>query len=296
MCTAVHRFWLFIGVLLGGLTFSSGWADSAAIHAILKKQLPLLEDPSGRGARLNQVIQEHMQQKPNQWADQLKKLEGLTGVALLEEVHDLINARIRYEDDPFNEWLPPHAAYTHGGDCEDYASAKLLMLRESGFPEDNMRIITLAPIRLTSPYHVVLVAEWEGQVYVSDTPGRAQSKDIVKLEQYKDGDRPVVWGGWSGGFAFSNTTLNKQPATYASTGLLIPRRSRYAKLVSGENRLILVAADLRVITRREPPLTEAEKNHLRLLRAYFHEPSQENARRITASEAKKLDGFRKLRN
>lgn len=274
-----------------------GRADIRSFQEILRAHLPLQEDITGRGAKLIRAIEEHEKKKPATWQEDVKRLQGLPARELLEAVHDLVNQRIRYQDDPFNQWLSPSVAFQEGGDCEDYAIAKLLLLREAGFPESSLRMVTLAPVRLTSPYHVILVAELEKRIYVLDSPNRAQSRDIVLLESYRDGDRPVMWGGWSGGFAFSGSTLGKQPAGTGFSGLMLPRRAyKIARLVGPEDRLILVAADLKVITRRERPLNETEKVKLRNLRAYFNDPNSENARRITAYEVKKLDVFRKLRN
>lgn len=269
------------------------WGDIKSFEEILLKQQPLQQDASGRGARLAQVVEEHKRQKPPLWEKDIQALQGLAPLELLGVVQELVNQRIKYQDDPFNIWLPPAVAYAEGGDCEDYASTKLLLLKESGFPEEALRIVVLAPVRFNSPYHVVLLARVDGRIYVLDSPNRAQSRGAVLLENFRETDRPVVWAGWPGGFAFSGSSLGKQPVGYP--GLLLPRNPRLARLVGGEDRLLLVAADLRVISRRERPLNEAERLKLRNLRAYFNDPIAENARRINAAEARKLDSFRNLR-
>lgn len=300
----VHLFLLAVGRLLRVVWLvplvagvGGAMADVRAIQEVLRKQEPLLVDISGRGGKLLHAIAEHGNKKPAGWQEDVKRLQGLPAKELLQAAHELVNRRIPYQNDPFNEWLPPSVSFVHGGDCEDYAIAKLLLLREAGFPEAFLRVVTLVPVRLASPYHVILVAQLENRIYVLDSPGRAQSKDIVLLEEYREGNRPVAWAGWSGGFAFSSTTLNKQPAGRGYYGgLLFRRGSRFANLVGPADRLILVAADLRVITRRERPLNQGEIVKLRHLRAYYNGPSSETARLLTAYEAKKLDGFRKMRH
>ena len=45
-----------------------------------------------------------------------------------------------------NHWATLLEFLRRGGDCEDYATAKYFLLRELGFPADDMRVlVTIAP-------------------------------------------------------------------------------------------------------------------------------------------------------
>lgn len=91
-----------------------------------------------------------------------------TGIARLGEVNRAINLAIRPVSDMTqygteDHWSSPLATLTAGaGDCEDYAIAKLVALREAGVASDDLRLIILRGTA-TGEDHAVLAARVDGR-------------------------------------------------------------------------------------------------------------------------------------
>ncbi|EGP07507.1 hypothetical protein CSIRO_2961 [Bradyrhizobiaceae bacterium SG-6C] len=89
------------------------------------------------------------------------------GAARLETVNRLVNTAIRYTSDLIQHgevdlWSSPLASLRAGrGDCEDYAIAKYMVLRESGVPEQDLRIL-LVRDRAVREDHAVLAVRKDG--------------------------------------------------------------------------------------------------------------------------------------
>jgi predicted transglutaminase-like cysteine proteinase len=103
----------------------------------------------------------------------LEAVKTREGRTRLEEVNRHINAAIRYVSDMAqhgepDRWTAPLAALAAGkGDCEDYAIAKFVILRESGFPLADLRFL-LVRDKLARDDHAVLAARLEGQWLILD--------------------------------------------------------------------------------------------------------------------------------
>lgn len=86
---------------------------------------------------------------------------GKEGRALLGEINRAVNLAIRYVSDlkqhGSDVWSAPLATFASGqGDCEDYAIAKYLALRESGIATENLRLVVVQTRRDRA--HAVLAA------------------------------------------------------------------------------------------------------------------------------------------
>jgi predicted transglutaminase-like cysteine proteinase len=85
------------------------------------------------------------------------------GLARVGEVNRAINLAIRYESDTSHHgapdvWASPLATLSSGrGDCEDYALAKYLALREAGVPVDDIRFVIVRDTKLEENHAVVTV-------------------------------------------------------------------------------------------------------------------------------------------
>jgi len=83
--------------------------------------------------------------------------------AMLDEANRGINMAIRYVNDfvqhgEVDRWSTPLATFAAArGDCEDYAIAKYVALREAGFPESDLRLM-LVRDRAVRQDHAVLAA------------------------------------------------------------------------------------------------------------------------------------------
>ena len=75
----------------------------------------------------------------------IKAVKAKSGRDQLDEANRAVNMAIRYVSDyaqhgEADRWSAPLATFATGkGDCEDYAIAKYVALREAGFPEGDLR-------------------------------------------------------------------------------------------------------------------------------------------------------------
>jgi predicted transglutaminase-like cysteine proteinase len=107
------------------------------------------------------------------------------GRARLETVNRLVNTAIRYTSDfaqhgEADVWSPPLASFATGrGDCEDYAIAKYMALREVGTPAEDLQIL-LAIDRSAGEPHAVLAARHHGAWFILDNrrPMIAEDSEI----------------------------------------------------------------------------------------------------------------------
>ena len=95
------------------------------------------------------------------------------GRAGLDEANRAVNAAIRYVSDytQFGEadrWSAPLATFaTAKGDCEDYAIAKYVALREAGFSREDLQLV-LVRDRSVGQDHAVLAARLDGHWLLLD--------------------------------------------------------------------------------------------------------------------------------
>jgi predicted transglutaminase-like cysteine proteinase len=112
----------------------------------------------------------------------LDAVKAREGRARLEEINRHINASIRYVSDLAqhgepDRWASPLAALAAGrGDCEDYAIAKYVILREAGYPLADLRFL-LVRDRQARDDHAVLAARFEGRWLILDNRFAAIPED-----------------------------------------------------------------------------------------------------------------------
>jgi len=101
-------------------------------------------------------------------------VEGERGKDLPTELREINAAMNRrpYVSDLANwhvedYWATPLEFMAKGGDCEDYAIAKYMALRELGFPIDDMRVVVLNDLNL-GVAHAILVVYVQGTALVLD--------------------------------------------------------------------------------------------------------------------------------
>jgi predicted transglutaminase-like cysteine proteinase len=96
-----------------------------------------------------------------------------SGLERLGEVNRALNLAIRYTDDldqhgVVDHWAAPLATLAAArGDCEDYAIAKFVALREAGVSDRDLRIVIVLDTTLDE-HHAVLVARLDGRWVVLD--------------------------------------------------------------------------------------------------------------------------------
>src|SRR5258708_1904513 len=103
----------------------------------------------------------------------INAVRSKSGRAQLEEANRGVNTAIRFVADftqygEADRWSAPLATFaTAKGDCEDYAIAKYVVLRDAGFPSDDLRII-LGRDRAIRQDHAVLAARLDGHWMILD--------------------------------------------------------------------------------------------------------------------------------
>ena len=138
---------------------------------------------------------------PARFAATLKPLAALDRLRL---VNRYVNARVQYEDDRrrfgrADVWSSANDTLRSGrGDCEDYAIAKLQLLRAADFPQRDL-YLTIVRDLIRRADHAVLVARAGGHMYVLDsgTDALLDSRDVSDY-------RPVLtfasYGEWTHGY------------------------------------------------------------------------------------------------
>jgi predicted transglutaminase-like cysteine proteinase len=92
---------------------------------------------------------------------------------MLDEANRAVNMAIRYVSDyaqhgEADRWSAPLATFaTAKGDCEDYAIAKYVALREAGFPHEQLRLV-LVRDRSVRQDHAVLAARLDDHWLILD--------------------------------------------------------------------------------------------------------------------------------
>ena len=112
--------------------------------------------------------------------------------ARIDAVNTYVNHRVEYVDDLRQYGVPDRwsaAADTLAkgrGDCEDYAIAKMAMLRRAGFAEHNLYLVILKDL-VRRADHAVLVVRSEGRFRVLDN-GTDRVLDSSEVHDY----RPIL--------------------------------------------------------------------------------------------------------
>ena len=110
----------------------------------------------------------------------------------LEAINRYVNGRVRFVDDirqygVADNWTAAADTLRRGrGDCEDYAIAKLQLLRRAGFAEKDLYLVILRDA-LRRADHAVLVARADGRLLVLDN-GTDRLIDSYEMQDY----RPIV--------------------------------------------------------------------------------------------------------
>jgi predicted transglutaminase-like cysteine proteinase len=105
------------------------------------------------------------------------------GRARLGEINRAINLAIRPMSDlaqwgEIDVWSSPLVTFAHGaGDCEDYAIAKFVALREAGVSPEDLRIVIMRDT-IHGEDHAVAAARLDGQWLTLDNRRMAMVEDV----------------------------------------------------------------------------------------------------------------------
>lgn len=105
------------------------------------------------------------------WFATIEAIKGLPTREMLDVVNRKVNA-YPYRSDRDNWgledfWATPFEFFRRGGDCEDYAIAKMLTLELAGVHPSLMRLIVLNDLNLRRPHAVLAVVD-QGELLILD--------------------------------------------------------------------------------------------------------------------------------
>jgi predicted transglutaminase-like cysteine proteinase len=146
-------------------------------------------------------------------------------IAQLEAVNRYVNRRVQFVDDQrrfgrADVWTSADQTLISGkGDCEDYAIAKLQLLRRAGFSDRDLYLVIVKDL-ISRADHAVLVVRAAGGMHVLDN-GTESLLDSESMRDY----RPILTfaanGTWTHGYrirsapvqiASAADALNEKPA------------------------------------------------------------------------------------
>ena len=153
----------------------------------------------------------------------------------LSAVNHYVNARVQFEEDidqygRSDVWSAANDTLRRGhGDCEDYAIAKLQMLRAAGIADRNLYLVIVRDL-ITRADHATLVVRAAGHMYVLDN-GTDRLLDSDEIRDY----RPVLTfastGTWTHGYRVQSAPVVMARADVPPTEAL-PQRSWSASLLA----------------------------------------------------------------
>lgn len=122
--------------------------------------------------------------EPAAWRGLLAEIAGLDLRAKLERVNAAVN---RHPYVPSlsnwgesNHWETPFEFFAKGGQCQDYAITKYLLLRAAGVPAEHLRVVVLRDVQLGLD-HAVIIVYVDGEALMLDN----QRRDVVAVKEVR---------------------------------------------------------------------------------------------------------------
>lgn len=105
------------------------------------------------------------------WQAMIRGNKGTRQIDQLHAANGFIN-QWRYRTDSYNYkqsdyWASPAEFFSRSGDCEDYAIAKYVTLRQMGFSAEQLRLVVVKDTNQNLA-HAVLAAYVDGDVFILD--------------------------------------------------------------------------------------------------------------------------------
>lgn len=152
-------------------------------------------------ARWRAVEHSSLRGAPARFAAALKKVGPIEQLRL---VNHYVNHRVQYEDDQSrfgrpDVWSSANDTLRSGrGDCEDYAIAKLQLLRAAGFSQRDLYLSIVHDL-VRRADHAVVVARADGHMYVLDD-GTSEVLDARVVTDYRPMLTFASYGEWTHGY------------------------------------------------------------------------------------------------
>jgi len=138
-------------IFAASVAFGPAPAFAAGGHAVTSDPLTghqAVRTSTGRVPQWSQSLARHRSSRHSpEWRQAVTAIRGTDRSSLLSRVNSTVN-RARYVPDTQNwgrgdYWASPAELFARGGDCEDFAIAKYLLLQEMGISASRMRILVL---------------------------------------------------------------------------------------------------------------------------------------------------------
>jgi predicted transglutaminase-like cysteine proteinase len=167
-------------------------------------------------------------------------LRGKDKVERLEAVNWYVNKRVRFVDDSVqygrpDVWAAASDTLARGrGDCEDFAIAKLQMLRRAGISDRDLYLVIVKDL-VRRADHALLIVRASGHMYVLDN-GSDRLLDSESISDYRPVLTFAATGSWTHGYRVKSAPMNI--ASASDEPGLIPaadaadQRSRSASLLA----------------------------------------------------------------
>ena len=185
-------------------------------------------------ARWRAVDNGHVTGSAAHFAESLRQAAPLKQ---LEAVNWYVNRRVRFQDDEAHfgrpdVWSSANDTFRSGrGDCEDFAIAKMQMLRNLGFSSRDLYLVIVRDL-VRRADHAVLVARAAGRMVVLDN-GTDELVDTDKVSDYRPMLTFASYGEWTHGYRIDRAPVyiaenRATPVAPASAD----QRSRSASLLA----------------------------------------------------------------
>jgi predicted transglutaminase-like cysteine proteinase len=153
-------------------------------------------------------------------------LRGKEAIDRLEAVNWYVNRRVRFVDDQrqygkADIWATAADTLIRGrGDCEDFAIAKLQMLRRAGVADRDLYLVIVKDL-VSRADHAVLVVRAAGRMLVLDN-GTDQLLDSEAIRDYRPILTFAAGGTWTHGYRLRSTPVNIASADDSKAAELAP--------------------------------------------------------------------------
>ena len=132
------------------------------------------------------------------WQAMIRKNKSARQIDQLHAVNGFIN-QWRYRADSYNYsqsdyWASPAEFFQRSGDCEDYAIAKYVTLRQMGFGAEQLRLVVVKDLNQNLA-HAVLAAYVGGDVFILDniTSNIRAQADVTEYVPYYSVNEQARW-------------------------------------------------------------------------------------------------------
>lgn len=136
-------------------------------------------------ARWRQVMREDLSGS-GPWTAILDRVRGLAPAERIRAINSWVNQRIQFASDRAvygvdDYWAGPTEALNKGrGDCEDYAIAKLALLRQAGISASDLYLVVAQDLIAREAHALAVVRTDEGLVVLDSRSDEIQSADTAR--------------------------------------------------------------------------------------------------------------------